>query len=965
VKNNVFLETVVPTQGVFCAVAIDDKTKQIRRHIFVDSHAELDEAATKLNNAGFGTFVALASFNEERNRKAENALFLRSVFVDLDVGETKPYADPALAANALRTFVDENNLPDPLIVISGGGVHAYWPFTEDIPVDQWRPVARAFKRMCLERKLGIDTAVTADAARILRMPGTNNYKLDNPRPCQIATMGAGPIDFEAFKALIPNAAEIDLTAARAFGTDDLTRSLSGGNLPKAKFIRIAKLSLAGTGCAQIRSAIENAESLEEPAWRAALSIAWNCVDAEKAIHKLSAAHPDYTPEDTLEKAQRLTGKPYTCAWYRDNYPSGCAECKHRITSPIQLGAFVEESKPNADGVYVVETALNPDNEESVTTVEVGIPEYPYPYFRGANGGVYRKQKDGDGNEIPPAVIYEQDLYITNRFFDSDDKGDGEGELVGLNLHLPHDGIRRFHAPVVALLTKDKLRDTLVKQGVIAYGKQLDSIMGYLAASVRKLQSNMASNRTRSQLGWTDENSFVVGEMEYTATGIKLAPPASGIRQFAPAFHSRGTLEEWRKVVDFYNIAGMEGHAFALFAGLGSNLLQLLNNPQVRGAVINLVSNGSGTGKTTVQLAINSLFGNPTLLLMEAKDSPASRFHRLGMLNSICMTVDELTNANGEQLSALVYGSTSGRGAHRMEASSNKLRANNTTWCSFTITSSNAVMADALASHRMAVEGELKRVIDLHISLPVDIPKQVSDELFVKLADNYGLAGPIFIQYVINHREEVEKMLRDMQIKVDAELGMERSDRFYSAVLACAFTAGAIAKQLGLWDIDIKRVYDWAVRAFKDVKQSNAETIGSSSTPLALEVLGRYLNENVNRMLIINGAKTAEITAPLNRNPVQGPLKLRYEPDTDELSIPVTDLRQYFSTHRVDVRASIKDFADQGALVLAPDGSTSLTRRLGAGAMGGMSVPPMRCYVFKPAKLGMAMDIEIVENGTST
>lgn len=957
--NPLFLDVVLPSSGYLCAVQI--KAGVVKQKFTAD-RSEIQALAEAADANGADAYFALASYST-KSRKAEHAEYLRSLFVDIDCGPHKPYPAIFDAAQALRVFVEAVELPEPLIVNSGGGLHAYWTFTQDVPVARWLPIARAFKALCVQHKLAIDLSVTADAARILRVPGTNNYKKDEPRPVQIVTLGDGPTEFDAFTARLPvQAAPVDLSAAKSFGTDEVTEALAVGQRQPAKFARIVKRSIGTTGCAQIKRALMEADTLEEPLWRAALSIAWNCTDGQTAIHKLSSSHPGYTAEDTTAKAERLTGKPYTCEWYRTNALAGCEGCKHRISSPIQLGAVVETAEVT-DGAYVVETALNPDNELMVTTVEVSIPQYPFPYFRGKNGGVFKEDRDEDGNSTQ-VEIYPQDLYVTSRFFDSDEQGDGEGEQVGLNLHLPHDGIRRFHAPVVSLLTKDKLRDVLVKYGVIAYGKQLDNIMAYLASSIRKLQYSMASNKTRNQMGWTSEGNFVVGELEYTPVGVKLAPPASGTRQLAPLFHQRGNLEDWKRIVNYYNRPGMEGHAFGMFVGMGSCLLQLLNNNQVRGAVLNLVSNKSGTGKTTVQHVINSLFGHPSELLMEAKDTPASRFQRLGTLNSICMTVDELTNATGEQLSALVYGSTSGRGAHRMEAQGNRLRTNNTTWCSVTVTSSNAVMTDALAAHRTAVEGELKRVIDLHITIPTDIPKEESDAVFLGLTANYGVAGPIFIQHVVANRTEVSNLVKEMQLKIDREAKFARNDRFYSAVLAIAFTFAMISKKLGLHDIDVDRVYAYALKVMSEMKEATYTMVGASHT-MAVETLSEYISDNINNMLIINKPEDGS-TPPAPIVKPNGVLRLRYEPNTDELVIAASELRNYFVSRRVDFKDSLGQFKKLDALVTnQKTGETTAVRRLAAGLVGAMVTPAARCYVFKGAKLGVKIDVPTETSGSHT
>ena len=265
------------------------------------------------------------------------------------------------------------------------------------------------------------------------------------------------------------------------------------------------------------------------------------------------------------------------------------------------------------------------------------------------------------------------MYLTSRFYDVNEQGEGDGEMVGVNLHTPHDGIRRIVSPVATLLTKEKMRDSLLRHGVIAINKDLDLIMAYFASSIRNLQKMFASDRTRSQMGWTPDNSgFVVGELEYTAHGARLAPASSSTKLMAPMMVPKGNLTEWSKVVNFYDRPGMEAHALAVFFGFGAPLLRLIGGVEVRGAAINLMSNKSGTGKTTAQMVVNSIFGHPSELLMKKSDTTMSKVQWMGMLNSIAATMDEVTNLEDDELSEMIYDIPQGRGKHRMEASSNKL-----------------------------------------------------------------------------------------------------------------------------------------------------------------------------------------------------------------------------------------------------------------------------------------------------
>lgn len=931
-----FLESVLPTQGTYCTVGI---RSGVVKQSFQVTIADVDAVGSGLDATGVDAYFALATYNDDSSRKVENAAFLRSFFLDLDCGTGKPYADQPAAAQALSIFIKDTGLPSPTVVNSGGGLHVYWPLTEDVAVADWLPHAKSLKRLCVQQNLHADPAVTADVARILRIPGTHNFKGGQSRPVQIIAQGQ-PTDLNLFVELLPHA-PVDLSAAKQYGMDASTREVAGGEYPKCMFSRVATRSINGTGCNQIKHALVDAANLEEPLWRAALSIAIRCEDGATAIHKLSQAHPEYTPENTEAKAAETKG-PYTCQWYKDNYHEGCRGCTQLISSPILIGRVVEEAQVT-DDQYVVEK----EEDAESPAMSLTIPAYPFPYFRGANGGVFRRDRNKDGDDIE-VEIYPDDLYLTERFYDSDETGSGDGEMVGINLHMRKDGVRRFYTPVTSLFATDKLRDVLVRNGVIAYGKKLELLMAYFASAIRKLQSQYAANRTRNQMGWTpDLQGFVLGEVEYTASGVKLAPPASGTRELAAHFKPTGTLAEWKTIADFYDRPGLEPHALALFFGFGSPLLRLMEGNAVKGAMVHLKHNGSGSGKTTAQMVANSIFGHPNDLLMKKEDSYASKMHRLGMMNSLIFTIDEITNEKAEVLSDMAYGSTSGRGKHRMESQTNKMRANHTTWCNITLTSGNASVTDVLQQYKSTADGELRRVLEIAVPKYTGATKQEIDATFTKLNSNFGVAGPIYIEYVLSHMPEVKSLLSKMQTKIDEALHLDQADRFYSAILTCAFVGALISQRLGLHSITINRVYDFALLLVEQNRTATKADIGDP-TVVAQETLAAFVNENVNNALVapmVNPSGVPERPAMAPRNK----LLMRYDPMTHELAISVQEFRKFFSMRQVDVKDSLHRLH---AINLMKYDGKSHPIRLGAGAVGNLQGLPVRCYVFDGNALGI-------------
>jgi len=364
-------------------------------------------------------------------------------------------------------------------------------------------------------------------------------------------------------------------------------------------------------------------------------------------------------------------------------------------------------------------------------------------------------------------------------------------------------------------------------------------------------------------------------------------------------------------------------------------------------MVHLKHNGSGSGKSTAQMVANSIFGHPDDLLMKKEDTYASKMHMLGMVNSLVFTVDEITNEKAEVLSDMAYGFTSGRGKHRMESQSNRMRANHTVWCNITLTSGNASVTDVLQQYKSTADGELRRVLELSVPKYTGATKQEIDAVFGKLNTNFGVAGPIYIEYVMANIDKVRTLLTNMQAKIDAELGLDQSDRFYSAILTCAFVGALISHRLNLHEIEIPHVYQYALGAVNQARSATKADVGDPTT-VAQETLAAFINENVNNALVAPYPQPGGLPDRPAITP-KGPLRMRYDPISRELAIAVPELRRFFAMRQVDVKDSVARLNQSG--YMKHDGKSHPVR-LGAGAVGGLSGIAIRCYVFDGDAIGI-------------
>jgi hypothetical protein len=145
-----------------------------------------------------------ANFSKRTNppqaiRNLANTVALKVLFLDLDV-KGGAYAATDEAMRALIGACVALGLPTPSIVIYSSApqdgsppvdssLHCYWVLNRSLSVEEWRPLARAFKTALQKHGLVFDLNVPTNAAGILRPLGSLNLKYDPPRLAHLAFSG--------------------------------------------------------------------------------------------------------------------------------------------------------------------------------------------------------------------------------------------------------------------------------------------------------------------------------------------------------------------------------------------------------------------------------------------------------------------------------------------------------------------------------------------------------------------------------------------------------------------------------------------------------------------------------------------------------------------------------------------------------------------------------------------------------
>jgi hypothetical protein len=684
------------------------------------------------------------------------------------------------------------------------------------------------------------------------------------------------------------------------GASSVMNALMGNKQNKFKDIIVKTMN--GTGCEQLKTIWKDQENCSEPMWRAGLSIAKFCVDANSAATNISKNHEGYSPEDTRDKMELIKG-PYLCTSFDEFNPDVCPKCPNwgKVKSPIVLGSSVVEATEEDNIVEVPEIDL-PD---SPTTTYV-IPTYPRPFFRGANGGVYIRTVNDEGDP-DEEVVYHNDLYVVKRIKDLE-----MGEAVVVRLHLPKDGVREFTIPLTAVTSKEELRKQMSMHGVAV--SRMDKLMTYMTTWVNELQATGVATEARRQFGWTgdDLKSFVVGDKEVFANTIGSNPPSTPTAGLFHAFEPKGTLQGWIDMANFYDRDGFELHQYIVGTGFGSPLMAL---SPVSCAGFHVHSKESGIGKTTAMYVGASIWGNPKALVLGDNDTKNSRGNRSELYQNLPLYIDELTELKGEELSSLIYQISSGMQKNRMSSNgTNTERVRGKPWKLLSVTTGNTSAIEKVSMYKAMPKAEAQRLMETKAVRLFDKSKtkHLTDAHATNAENIYGHAGILYIQYVMANVTAVTKLLAQVQAKIDQAADLTAENRFWSAGAAADLTGVLIAKKLGLVNYDTNKLFKFIIKILKENKH-----MASDMNSSAAELLNDYFHENWGSILKIkstddlrkgqdNGLDSLVIPELDPKIRLVG----RYETDVKRAYLIPKPLKAWCGKHQINYAAFVQDLKSE-------------------------------------------------------
>lgn len=878
-----FMAAVLPPpgNGRYCVVELTKK----KEHVYVET---LEEVQTKLdtwNKNNYDIYFALGTFGDKNSRVKGNVQNVKCIAVDVDCNhpedipdpvtkkiKPKAYASAQEAVTAIINFSDDVGLSDlgkPWLVASGGGVHAYWPLKEAVPINEWEPVAQQFKRLCFLKKLDIDQTVTADASRVLRVPATVNNGVKGDKRVRGVTKvkfknEGDYFDIEDIKALVTKnlagtAYEMVTPSAKPSNALVIPGSAPTGATTvklfensQTRFSSIMKRTAAGNGCGQLEYYAENgSEDGMEPLWRGLLSIAQKCVDNQKAVIWLSDIHP-YPRERMNQKLAEIKG-PYPCTKFDSENPGVCTTCPHfgKITNPLALGR--EMAVTTAEKIIEVKEVTN----GQATTKKYTRPETPRGYAYGERGGVFieKEDEDANGNKIKKQImLLPYDLFPVDIL---NNKGEHTVHMIAMR----PTGPQTVTLPQKAVVSKDETVKTLASQNIVsAFGSGNDkNLSDYVRACVEKMSTEKTPISVPSSYGWQDDDSFVFAGKIYKSNAEPIPVPMEGLENIVANSQPTGTLENWRSFVNLLIRKKMYDHLAIILAGASAPFMRFTG---IYGLTYHCGSTESGTGKSLALEGAASIWGHPVHYRTGKGTSPVAMQQRLGLLNNTPLITDEITSKNRndfEWFPAHLLDMTEGRGKERMESGSNKERVNLSTWMTVAIMSSNTHVVDVLTGDRKhAAEGELRRLIEFVMDEELQWEHD-EIEIIKSLANNYAVAGDGLVQYLVNNVRDVAKLVPDCVKQMYKEFSATNDERFWMAGIGAMVAAGVVmnSQHANIADFPMDMIIQ-AMHKRIDYMRTNIKG-GRRS---AEDVLNAFIREYWGHFVVVNFGEKGGLSAAM-------------------------------------------------------------------------------------------------------
>lgn len=743
-------------------------------------------------------------------RSKQNALSVKSIWMDLDVGpDPKKYATLPEAMKAVLLFAADAALPEPSAMIaSGNGLHVYWINKTAMKVSEWFAYADGLKQLAMSKGLRADHPLTTDVARILRMPGTRNFKSVPPKAVVLLDLPLKLYDFDAQFAHIKSSTEvpaqtgpqpqhnifadgIDLASfgkpPAQFAALDDANNLQAGVQKHGEFL--VPISPVFKDCGFYRDALTTGGAdHSQPLWNLSVLGTVFMENGNAVAHAISRGHDGYTAADTealfnRKMAERAGGLGYpSCSAIKDAGSTACATCPlfPQGKSPLNLRAPVTAT--------VSPSSSAPPPPQSNTAHSLHLPD---GYDVNDEGIICRVETTTVNGEPGPTKLYPLFMSVLSLPWISKNPDKLHFTTTRDIGSLPFQASLK-HTDIHAM----GLGSILADQHVKTYPENKRYLEQFLMSWLSKLHKMKAAQQALP-FGWYTEagerRGFVYGGrlMRDDNTEEQCGTGDSKLRDI---FSPKGDIEDWYKALYLITsqqrpeLEAISALAFAApltaLAGLNATCMSAWGE--------------SAAGKSAAFSVGIAVWGHSKLGKQVSHSTFNSVMKTMGELNNLPLYWDEIKDAKAQaSVYDFVYNAVDGVEKSRMKADTTM--QDRGSWATQMMMAANISFVDYCIQKDPTHVASISRVLEYHVKRVDEGPGRISptdaNVILDKLTQSHGLIGAKYAKLLSLMHASIQKEVTDECKRVERDMQQTTEERFWVAQVGTLLVGARLANRI--------------------------------------------------------------------------------------------------------------------------------------------------------------------------
>ena len=755
-------------------------------------------------------------------RSTTDAVALKSLYIDVDVKDGA-YADTREALAALKEFITSCGMTNPTAVVASGsgGFHAHWALNQDLPHDEWQILANALAQAAQEHGLKFDSQCTVDAARILRVPDTFNYKSGEPKPVRLLSLGADVSVEEMREALLPYTIASPLlpmgTATEL--TDELGAGVDDAKAPPVIIDEVAK------HCGFIsRSIATGGRDNANPLWFLTAAIAAFAEDGRDALHTMSKGHPGYKQADTDELFDRAVAKQ-----------------KEKNLGWPKCSKIAGYGAPECKGCPLLAKNKSPLNFATATASEVD-KTMPDRFVRNPNGTIAVRAIQDDGT---PFTITLTQYPIWSGWLSP------QPWTLHFTTVLAGKSVN-FDLPAEVIGSKDGLAKFMCAKGFFVGDKEAKYLKEFFMAWIQKLQTTKDAVVAAQPFGWSINNGkidgFAYGGRVWDKTGDRPAADAGGSLSYQ--YTPKGDPKVWQELAGIVYKQQRPALNVILASAFAGPLVFITGHD---GLLLSGYSTESGIGKTTSMKCAQAVWGHPKLAMAALDDTKNSVLGKMGKLMHLPFYWDEIKSEEQVRtFTNLVFNMSGGKEKARMNADTSQRDMGE--WKTLLVSATNESLVDPMIAKNKGTPAGFMRMFEYQVKAP---PMKHADTSVVQriigsLEYNFGHAGLTYAKFLGANYERVTDEVAQYASELNEEVNAEIGERLWTSVITVVMKGAQYANELGLLNVDLPAMKEFLLEVLAGMRKELGKSSTDGSSEIALgTILANFINANRHDMLETN------------------------------------------------------------------------------------------------------------------